>query len=77
MDSVKTGGVGKLMDQMKSVGLNPKLITYNILIYGFCNVGKSDKASCLFDQLKSIDQSPTLMTYIVLFAGFCRAGNLV
>ena len=49
MDSVKTGGVGKLMDQMKSVGLNPKLITYNILIYGFCNVGKSDKASCLFD----------------------------
>jgi pentatricopeptide repeat protein len=63
--SVKRGGVGKLMDQMKSVGINPKLITSNTLIYGFCNVGKFDKASCLFDQLKSIDQSPTLLTYIV------------
>jgi pentatricopeptide repeat protein len=67
--SVKREGVGKLMDQMKSVGINPKLITYNTLIYGFCNVGNFDKASCLFDQLKSIDQSPTLVTYIVLFAG--------
>ncbi|GMY10872.1 auxin response factor 12-like [Fagus crenata] len=45
-----------------------KLITSNTLIYGFCNVGRFDKASCLFDQLKSIDQSPTLVTYIVLFA---------
>ena len=63
--SVKRGGVGNLMDQMKSVGINPKLITYNTLIYGFCNVGKFDRASCLFDQLKSIDQSPTLLTYIV------------
>ena len=75
--SVKRGGFGKLMDQMKSFGVNPKLITSNALIYGFFNVGRFDKASCLFDQLKSIDQSPTLVTYIVLFAGFCRAGNLV
>ena len=67
--SVKRGGIGKLMDQMESIGINPKLITYNTLIYGFCNVGKFDKASCLFDQLKSIDQSPTLVTYIVLFSG--------
>jgi pentatricopeptide repeat protein len=60
-----------LMDQMKSIGINPKLITSNTLIYRFFNVGRFDKASCLFDQ------SPTLVTYIVLFAGFCRAGNLV
>ncbi|KAG4929241.1 hypothetical protein JHK82_046304 [Glycine max] len=72
----KFGEAVKLVHKVNKVGLSPNIVTYNILINGFCDVGKMDTAVRLFNQLKSSGLSPTLVTYNTLIAGYSKVENL-
>ncbi|KAG9144395.1 hypothetical protein Leryth_017530 [Lithospermum erythrorhizon] len=55
----------------------PDIYTYNILINGFCKVGKVDFALKLYEELHLKGNSPDLVTYVTLIDGLFRVGREV
>ncbi|KAJ8634886.1 hypothetical protein MRB53_009153 [Persea americana] len=66
----------RLLEMTKKKNLTPDVVSYNSLIYGYCQVGDIEEASRLFDNLSVNHLSPTVVTYNTLIDGLCRVGAL-
>ena len=49
------------------------LVTYNILIGGWCKDGESSKAEKLLGEMLDVGVKPNHVTYNTLMDGFCMA----
>lgn len=52
------------------------LVTYNILIGGWCKDGESSKAEKLLGEMLNVGVKPNHVTYNTLMDGYCMEGNL-
>lgn len=70
------GEAKKLFDQLTSRGL-PDLVTYHILMDGYCSKGESRKAATLLKEgISKMGLKPRHLTYNILMEGYCKEGNL-
>ncbi|KAL0794641.1 hypothetical protein Bca101_066018 [Brassica carinata] len=69
-------GAKKLFDQLTSKGL-PDLVTYHILMGGYCCRGESRKAARLLKEgISKVGLKPRHLTYNILMEGYSKEGNL-
>ncbi|KAK1565506.1 hypothetical protein Q3G72_028238 [Acer saccharum] len=52
----------KLKNSMGKDGLQPNVITFNTLIYGFCKEGKLHEANMMLSGMKSMNVTPNIVT---------------
>jgi pentatricopeptide repeat protein len=64
-----------LFDEMRSKGIKPDVISYNALIKGFCNDGKSEEAKWWYRELRENECSPDWVTYVTLIPLLCEKGD--
>ena len=55
---------------MLQLGVEPDVVTMNLLIKAAGSGGRLDKAEELYDQMKRIGPQPTSITYVHLFSAF-------
>ncbi|XP_009148288.1 pentatricopeptide repeat-containing protein At1g09820 [Brassica rapa] len=69
-------GAKKLFDQLSGKGL-PDLVTYHILMDGYCSRGESRKAAMILKEgISKMGLKPRHLTYNILMEGYCKEGNL-
>ena len=62
---------------MISVGLDPNIVSYTILINGYCNMKKMDKAMHLFQEIPRKGLIPNIVTYYTVIQGLFRVQRCV
>ncbi|KAF2575137.1 hypothetical protein F2Q70_00001308 [Brassica cretica] len=62
--------------QMVSCGVPPNIWTYNILLDGFCDNGKLEKALVIFNDMQNSGMELGIITYNIIIGGMCRAGKV-
>ncbi|KAL0703733.1 hypothetical protein Bca4012_070158 [Brassica carinata] len=66
----------KLFDQLSGKAL-PDLVTYHILMDGYCSRGETRKAAMLLKEgISKMGLKPRHLTYNILMEGYCKEGNL-
>ncbi|CAN8311835.1 unnamed protein product [Cochlearia groenlandica] len=66
----------KLFDRLSSKRL-PDLVTYHILMDGYCSKRESRKAATLLKEgISKMSLKPRHLTYNILMEGYCNEGNL-
>ncbi|KAM7259213.1 hypothetical protein ACFE04_014954 [Oxalis oulophora] len=55
---------------------NVNVRMYTILIYGWCKIGRVDRAERFFDEMTERGLEPNVVTYNVLLNGICRKASL-
>lgn len=63
----------KLLQVIKSRGLQPNVVIYNTLLHALCNNGKVGRARSLMNEIKE----PNDVTFNVLICGYCKEDNFV
>ncbi|XP_038901213.1 pentatricopeptide repeat-containing protein At1g79540 [Benincasa hispida] len=65
-------------NQMLKCNLNPNVVTYGILIHGFCKTSKTQTqdALALFDEMTDRGILPNEITYSIVLSGLCRAKKI-
>jgi pentatricopeptide repeat protein len=67
----KAGKALKLWDEMKEKEIAPSVITYNSIIAGLCQMGKTDQARDKLNELLESDLVPGEITYSAIIHGHC------
>ncbi|XP_038896391.1 LOW QUALITY PROTEIN: pentatricopeptide repeat-containing protein At3g22470, mitochondrial-like [Benincasa hispida] len=62
-------------EKLSQEGLQPDVVTYSIMIHGFCKGGQVDKANILFQKMKENGCTPNIITYSTLLCGFCESNK--
>ncbi|KAJ6986940.1 hypothetical protein NC653_020239 [Populus alba x Populus x berolinensis] len=62
----------KLWDEMKEKEIAPSVITYNSIIAGLCQMGKTNQARDKLNELLESDLVPGEITYSMIIHGHCR-----
>ncbi|MCP6508469.1 pentatricopeptide repeat-containing protein, partial [Klebsiella pneumoniae] len=74
----KVGQLRKAGDVAKDIrawGLAPSVVTYNILIDGYCKRGRAGRmyhVDALLKEMVEAGISPDVVTFGVLFNGYCK-----
>lgn len=68
----KAGKALKLRDEMKEKEIAPSVITYNSIIAGLCQMGKTNQARVKLNELLESDLVPGEITYSMIIHGHCR-----
>ncbi|KAF8409444.1 hypothetical protein HHK36_005520 [Tetracentron sinense] len=67
VDSKNFDKVEKLFRELPSnLSINPDIVSYNIVIQAFCEMGSLDSALSMLDEMESNGVSPTLITFNIL-----------
>ncbi|WZZ85975.1 hypothetical protein YC2023_114554 [Brassica napus] len=61
---------------MVSCGVPPNIWTYNILLDGFCDNGKLEKALVIFKDMQNSEMELGIITYTIVIEGMCRASKV-
>ncbi|XP_057250348.1 pentatricopeptide repeat-containing protein At1g09820-like [Beta vulgaris subsp. vulgaris] len=56
--------------------VHPNLVTFNMVINGFCKVGQLQRASDLLEDIKLWGLSPSFVTYNTLIDGCCKGARV-
>ena len=65
----------RLLEEMRSNGLVPGVVTYNVLMNGLCRQGQMKNANMLLDAMLNLGVVPDDITYNILLEGHCRHGK--
>lgn len=60
----------EVIDDMRSQGFEPNIVTYNTLMSIYIEVGKTKEIFNLFSQIEASDLSPSLATYRVILSAY-------
>ncbi|KAL0747636.1 hypothetical protein Bca101_029638 [Brassica carinata] len=66
----------EIFKQMVSCGVPPNIWTYNILLDGFCDNGKLEKALVIFKDMQNSEMELGIITYTIVIEGMCRASKV-
>lgn len=61
----------KLLDSMKLDGCEPDVVTWNIIMDAYCQMGLCDEAWNIFEQIKE----PNIISWTTLITGYSRIGK--
>ncbi|KAF3965564.1 hypothetical protein CMV_010258 [Castanea mollissima] len=81
-EEMEHNGVGKLdkasslFDHLKLFGQSPTLVTYNVLIAGFCRAGNFVQAADLVRDMEERGISPSKVTYTILIDAIVRSDDM-
>ncbi|XP_074587872.1 pentatricopeptide repeat-containing protein At1g11630, mitochondrial-like [Curcuma longa] len=64
-----------LFKEMETKGIKPTSVTYNHLIYGFCNEGQLEDAKKLYKEMKERDLLPIDKSHFTLVHFSCKVGD--
>ncbi|CAD6236569.1 unnamed protein product [Miscanthus lutarioriparius] len=73
---VKVEEILHLLDQMKSEGLKPDIVTYGTIIDGYCKAKDMHKANECLTELMKNGLRPNAVIYNALIGGYGRNGNI-
>nr|XP_009772729.1 PREDICTED: pentatricopeptide repeat-containing protein At2g13420, mitochondrial-like [Nicotiana sylvestris] len=77
-EELQTGYVAKsLFTQIKDIGIDPDIITYNSLIDGIGEHGELDDMVYLYEEMKKVGCFPDVITYNTLINYFFQSGRMV
>ncbi|XP_070042455.1 pentatricopeptide repeat-containing protein At3g22470, mitochondrial-like [Nicotiana tomentosiformis] len=62
--------------QMIGKGVEPTVITYNMIIDGYCLLGQVDKARRTFNSMIDNNIEPDIINYNILINGYCKKKKL-
>ncbi|XP_044510674.1 pentatricopeptide repeat-containing protein At1g63080, mitochondrial-like isoform X2 [Mangifera indica] len=62
----------EMFNRLHSNGFVPDVITYNIIMHGFCKEGKLEMASKCFSDMEQNGVAPDLVTFNTLMSGFLQ-----
>lgn len=65
----------KLLQEMRSSGHVPGIVTYNVVMNGLCKHGQMRNAKMLLDSMLNLGVVPDDITYNILLEGHCKFGN--
>ncbi|KAE8681286.1 cell division cycle 20.1, cofactor of APC complex-like [Hibiscus syriacus] len=65
-----------MLNDMKKHGVEPDMVTYNILTKGFRLHGQMDGAWILIQRMLDKGSNPDVVTYTILICGHCQNGNV-
>ncbi|OMO67764.1 Methyl-CpG DNA binding protein [Corchorus capsularis] len=74
-DVGKLGKAMYLFDQLKTTGLSPSLITYNILISGFARARDAAVVAGLVKEIEERGIKPSKVTYTIVIDAFMKSEN--
>ncbi|KAK4343584.1 hypothetical protein RND71_036678 [Anisodus tanguticus] len=66
----------RVMDVMKSYGVNPDLNTYNYVLTGYCFIGNVTSSADVLARIEKEELGADTRTYDALVLGACRSGKL-
>lgn len=67
---------GKIMESMRSAGLEPDNITYSQLVYGLCKAKRLEEACKVLDDMEACGCVPDIKTWTILIQGHCAANEV-
>ncbi|KAF3331037.1 Pentatricopeptide repeat-containing protein [Carex littledalei] len=65
----------RLFEEMVTKGVAVDILTYNSLILGLCNEGRTKKVASLVKELDAADIKPNASTFAALVVGQCQRKN--
>uniref|UniRef100_A0A1S4CP91 Pentatricopeptide repeat-containing protein At1g12700, mitochondrial n=1 Tax=Nicotiana tabacum TaxID=4097 RepID=A0A1S4CP91_TOBAC len=66
----------EVMRHMNGKGVEPNVVTYNVIIDGYCLRGQMDRARSLFDSMTDKSIKPDIFSYSTLINGYCKKKKL-
>ncbi|PWA89166.1 pentatricopeptide repeat (PPR) superfamily protein [Artemisia annua] len=72
----KSGQENAMLGKMLKHGITPSVVTYTILVDGFCQTGNIKRSLEVFELMKHCKCPPNVYTFTVLIDGFCQNGRL-
>ena len=64
------------LSAMEKNGTKPNLITYSVLLQGFCLRSKLEEAFCVLKRMENLDLVIDEFVYAILIDGLCRRGDV-
>ncbi|XP_076891036.1 uncharacterized protein LOC143542305 [Bidens hawaiensis] len=71
----KFGLANAMLGKMLKGCVTPSVVTYTILIEGFCETGDINQSLEVFELMKRCNCAPNVYTFTVLVNGFCQTGR--
>merc|ERR1719178_313056 len=66
----------QIFERLKSKGINPSQVSYGILLDGFINENKLERAAEIFNNMISEGGTMNTVLFTTLIKGFARAGEV-